>query len=100
MRKLCVLLPIFIFLNCSILNAQSVGINTDGSAPNGSAMLDIKSPTKGLLIPRVALTATNSASPLSSPATSLLVYNTVATNGPNGVTPGFYFWIRKCMGKT
>ena len=93
MRKLCTL---FLFttatLHFSIAKAQNVGINDDGSTPHASAMLDVKSITKGLLIPRVALTATNTASPLSSPATSLLVYNTVATKGDFGVTPGFYFW--------
>ncbi|MDY0135371.1 MAG: hypothetical protein RBS14_06775, partial [Atribacterota bacterium] len=44
---------------------------------------------KGLLIPRVALTSTSSASPITSPATSLLIYNT-ATAGD--VTPGYYYW--------
>ncbi|UPT67036.1 MAG: hypothetical protein M0D57_21930 [Sphingobacteriales bacterium JAD_PAG50586_3] len=40
-------------------NAQSVGINSDGSNPNGNAVLDLKSPGtgpgKGLLIPRITL---------------------------------------------
>jgi len=69
--------------------AQNVGINSDGSTPNASAMLDIKSSDKGLLIPRVALTSTSSASPITSPATSLLVYNTATTGD---VTPGYYYW--------
>jgi hypothetical protein len=34
-------------------NAQSVGINSDGSAPNGSAMLDVSSSSKGFLPPRM-----------------------------------------------
>lgn len=73
--------------------AQNVGINSSGAAPNASAMLDIVSSSSGLLIPRVALTALNAAGPVTSPATSLLVYNT-ATAGttPNAVTPGFYYW--------
>jgi uncharacterized protein (TIGR02145 family) len=33
--------------------AQSVGINDDGTSPNGSAMLDVKSTTKGFLPPRM-----------------------------------------------
>jgi len=75
------------------LMAQGVGINTDGSAPDASAILDVKSTDRGFLVPRVALTATNSAAPVTSPATGLLVYNT-ATAGtfPNNVTPGFYYW--------
>ena len=93
MRKLLFLFFIAILSKYSITRAQSVGINDDGSLPHPSAMLDVKSLSRGVLIPRVALTATNSASPVSSPLTSLLVYNT-ATAGSGGiaVTPGFYFW--------
>jgi hypothetical protein len=56
-------------------------------------MLDVKSGNKGLLIPQVALTATNVALPITAPATSLLICNT-ATAGtiPNNVTPGYYYW--------
>ncbi len=73
--------------------AQNVGINTDGTTPDASAMLDIKSPSKGLLIPRVALTALNAAGPITSPTTSLLVYNTAnAGTSPNNVIPGYYYW--------
>jgi len=73
--------------------AQNIGINSTGATPAASAMLDIVSTDKGLLIPRVALTATNVAAPITSPATSLLVYNT-ATAGttPNNVIPGYYYW--------
>lgn len=73
--------------------AQNVGINSTGSTPDASAMLDISATNKGLLIPRVALTSTNTAGPITSPTTSLLVYNT-ATAGtvPNNVIPGYYYW--------
>src|SRR6185312_7812807 len=60
--------------------SQNVGINSTGATPDASSMLDIVSSSKGLLIPRVALTATNTAGPVISPTTSLLVYNT-ATAG-------------------
>ena len=82
------------FLFCALPNIMAqVGINTDQSSPDNSAMLDIKSVSKGLLIPRVALTSIVSASPVTSPATGLLVYNT-ATAGvsPNQVIPGYYHW--------
>ncbi len=76
-----------------IAHAQNIGINSTGATPAASAMLDISSTDKGLLIPRVALTSTNTAGPVISPATSLLVYNT-ATAGtvPNNVIPGYYYW--------
>lgn len=71
--------------------AQNVGINNP--TPNASAMLDITSTNRGLLLPRIALTATNVAAPVTTPATSLLIYNT-ATAGttPNNVAPGYYYW--------
>lgn len=70
---------------------SNVGIGT--FSPAASSVLDISSATKGLLIPRVVLTASNVASPVTSPAVSLFVYNT-ATAGvsPNNVTPGYYYW--------
>lgn len=72
--------------------SQNVGINSTAANPDNSAMLDIVASDKGLLIPRVALTAANAAGPITSPATSLLIYNT-ATAGttPNNVTPGYYY---------
>ena len=70
---------------------SQVGIGT--STPNSSAQLDVTSTTKGFLPPRVALTATNSTTPVTSPATGLLVYNTAtAGTSPNNVTPGFYYY--------
>jgi trimeric autotransporter adhesin len=57
-----------------------VAITTDGSMPHTSAMLDIKSTSKGLLIPR--MTAAQRAA-IASPAYGLVVYQTDAT-------PGFY----------
>jgi hypothetical protein len=75
----------------ALLNAQNVGIGTP--TPNASAKLEITDANRGVLIPRIALTATNAATPVTTPATSLLVYNT-ATAGttPNNVTPGYYYW--------
>ena len=40
-----------------IINAQNVAINADGSLADRNAILDIKSPTKGLLIPRITTQA-------------------------------------------
>ncbi|RLD87319.1 MAG: hypothetical protein DRJ09_10510 [Bacteroidetes bacterium] len=52
---------------------SQVAVNTDGSQPDGSAMLDIKSSTKGLLIPRMTTTQRNA---ITSPAQGLMVYDT------------------------
>ena len=46
------LFAVLIFALAGNVNAQSVGINSDGSTPNASAMLDVKSTAKGLLAKR------------------------------------------------
>ncbi len=83
----------FFIVTCCVFakaNAQT-GIGT--TTPNASAKLDVTATDKGFLPPRVALTATNSASPTTSPAAGLLVYNTAtAGTAPNNVVPGYYFW--------
>ena len=48
---------------------QNVGINDNGATPDPSAMLDVNSSNKGMLIPRVS-----STSVVSNPATGLIVY--------------------------
>ncbi len=63
-----------------------IGILTN--TPDASAAVDIVSTSKGLLIPRVALSSDlSSPSPVSNPATGLLIFNTGA-NQPIG----FYYW--------
>ncbi len=90
MKKITFIATLFI---STALTAQNVGINATGASPDASAALDVSMTNKGILIPRVALTAVNSASPITSPATSLMVYNTAtAGTAPNNVTPGFYYW--------
>jgi hypothetical protein len=49
-----------------------VAINSDGAAPDASAMLDIKSTDKGILIPRV-----NDFTSISSPVKGLLIYSLI-----------------------
>jgi hypothetical protein len=64
-----------------------------GATPNASAKLEINATNRGLLIPNVALTARNAAGPITTPATSLLVYNTATAGAsPNNVVPGYYYW--------
>ncbi|MEO6718805.1 MAG: FG-GAP repeat protein [Ferruginibacter sp.] len=61
-----------IFFSSLVSYCQSVGINEDASAPNPSALVDIKSISKGLLIPRMS-TAQRKA--IASPAAGLLVFD-------------------------
>ena len=58
--------------------SQSLAINTDGSSANNSALLDVKSTTKGMLIPRMD-SAQRAAIP--APAEGLLVYQTNKDSG-------------------
>ena len=58
--------------------AQGVGVNTDNSTADPSAILDIKSTDKGLLAPRMTQAQRNA---IALPATGLLIYQTDATAG-------------------
>ncbi len=73
-----------------IVQAQT-GIGTTN--PDASAKLEVNATNKGFLPPRVVLTATNSASPITNPANGLMVFNTVtAGTNPYQVVPGYYYW--------
>ena len=54
------------------LNAQ-VGINDNNASPDASAMLDVKSTDKGMLIPRMT---TSQRDLINTPAAGLMIYNT------------------------
>ncbi|MFD2942221.1 hypothetical protein [Flavobacterium notoginsengisoli] len=74
-------------------NAQ-VGLLSNN--PNKDAVLDLNKTdgtnTKGLLLPKVALTAINSASPMTAHVKGMRVYNTAtAGSGATRVIPGMYF---------
>ena len=66
-----IIIVLFLCFTFSISNAQ-VGINTDNSTPDASALLDIKSTDKGLLIPRMSSVQRTA---ISSPAAGLMVYD-------------------------
>jgi microcystin-dependent protein len=89
MKKLTLL--IFTAYTFNATAQSNIGMNT--TSPDASALLDITANNRGLLIPRLALTASNVAAPVTTPALSLLIFNT-ATAGiaPNDVKPGYYYW--------
>jgi hypothetical protein len=72
MKKLTILFVAILTIASYSLTAQ-VAINTDGSQPDGSAMLEIKSTEKGMLIPRMTQTEIEA---ISSPANGLTVFCT------------------------
>jgi hypothetical protein len=73
MKKLILLsVTTMSLLGANRLFSQNVAINTDGTAPNASAMLDIKSTTRGLLIPRMT---TLQRTAIVAPAQGLKVFD-------------------------
>ncbi|MEL6805613.1 MAG: cell wall anchor protein, partial [Bacteroidota bacterium] len=62
-----------LIIACSMATIQAqVGINTDNAAPDSSAMLDVQSSDKGLLIPRMDSTSRRN---ITNPADGLMVYD-------------------------
>ncbi|MFN4198477.1 MAG: hypothetical protein ACK4FS_05560 [Flavobacterium sp.] len=84
----------FVLLLFFLTTFSQVGIGT--TTPQGA--LDIDANNQGIVVPRVALTASNVAAPVVNPqggalAAGTLVWNTAtAGTAPNNVVPGFYFW--------
>ena len=75
------LLPLFFAVLLLFLDLQllaQVSINTDGSQPDNSAILDVKSSTKGFLPPRMTFTEMYA---IDNPASGLMVFCTDC--GPN-----------------
>lgn len=76
-----------LFSTISAFSFSQIGINT--TTPNQSAILDIASNNKGVLIPRVTLSSRTDAATIPSPATGLMVYNTTTAGvGGNQITSG------------
>ncbi len=69
--------------------AQGVGINNTGAAPDPSAVLDIESNTKGMLIPRMTTTQRDA---IGAPVNSLLIYNTT-TNCFESYSTANTLWV-------
>lgn len=62
--------------------AQGIAVNGDGSDPDSTAILDLKSTTKGVLFPRMTLSQRNA---ITNPALGLVIYQT-------DNVPDFYYW--------
>jgi len=80
-RMLPVITTLLLIASVHPSGAQSVAINNNGSAANNSAMLDISSSTKGVLIPRMS---SEQRTAIGSPAEGLIVYDTD--------TKGFWYY--------
>jgi hypothetical protein len=75
------ILAFYMICSYDVLLSQAISITEDGSVPDASAMLDVKSTDKGMLVPRMY---TGQRTMIASPATGLLVYD--------NDTDGFWFY--------
>lgn len=118
MKKITLTTILGLLISSTNSPAQTNGVILDPTntlSKDPSAVLDVSAisstgPTVygGFLPPRVALTASNVAGPIASPATGLTVYNTAtAGTAPNNVIPGLYYnagtpvapnWVRLSAG--
>jgi len=107
MKTKTTIISLYLVLCTLYLSSQNVVVTDDDAhIANSSAMLDVYSVTKGMLIPQISLTGVNDATTITTPATSLLVYNTATVTG---LTPGYYYntgttvapvWTRLASGIT
>jgi hypothetical protein len=89
MKRFLFFASIVLFFTTTGSAQNNVAINDNGSSPDPSAVLDVNSSSKGLLIPRVSLLSSTDVVTIASPASSLLLYNTATIAD---LTPGYYFW--------
>src|SRR5690349_21699147 len=70
---------------------EGVSIKPTPTPPHVSAMLDVGSGSKGVLIPQVSLSSITDISTVPTPANSLLVFNT-NSGITNGFGAGYYYY--------
>ncbi len=92
MKKIFLMVLLFSALCSSAQNNVGVGTNS----PDPSAVLDVTSNDKGVLVPRLSTIQINA---IPNPATGLLVYDTnVGCFFFNSGTPGAPVWTNLCTG--
>jgi hypothetical protein len=79
------ILPILCF--SAHVSAQGVKISPQPGTPDPSAILETQDTARGVLMPRVNLQSSTDGLTISSPATSLMVFNTGTVLAP----AGFYY---------
>jgi hypothetical protein len=80
MKKILFVIALFVLISSSLI--AQVGINSDNSEPNPSSILDVKSTTKGLLIPRMTFEQRNT---IPIPIDGLVVFCTNCSGDGTGV---------------
>lgn len=97
--KYTLLCLVFVIGSITSGHAQ-VKIGDNPTVINSNSLLELESSSKGLLLPRLNLLATNNPAPMTAFIAGMFVYN-LAVNGAadTAVTPGLYYcdgtkWIR------
>jgi hypothetical protein len=94
---------IYLFIGFCLLQNNlycQVKIGDNHTSVNANSLLELESTDKGMVLPRIALTSTTSASPMSAHVQGMTIYNTAtAGSGTTAVSPGMYYnngtqWIR------
>jgi hypothetical protein len=69
-----------------------VKVGNNPTTIQADAVLDIESTNKGVLLPRMALTATTNPSPLAAHVAGMVIYNTATAGAADSaVVPGIYY---------
>lgn len=89
-----ILLALFIAASSASFAQVKISVSTPNPTPDASAMLEIESTTKGLLLPRIT-TAERDA--ISAPASGLVIFNT--TTGCMEYYKGTQ-WAGQCSGSS
>jgi len=102
LRRTLVILSLFLFAAVVANGQGGVGVGT--TTPHPSAQLDVRSTDKGVLIPRVHITDTTVAAPITyapaaSPAEGLLIFNNSFVAGDRTSGKGFYYWTNSRGGR-
>ncbi len=93
MKKIIIVLSLFLITGIAIGQVK-IGANTTTLNPN--SLFELESTTKGVLMPRLALTSTTAFAPMTAHVAGMTIYNTATTGD---VTPGLYYndgtsWIK------
>lgn len=81
-KRISLLVCVVLTLNLGHVMAQGVGIGTTTFSPVSDALLELRSTTSGLLMPRMTMAQRNA---ITSPSVGLMIYQTNST-------PGFYYY--------
>jgi hypothetical protein len=88
---------LFIAIFGSALSKAQVAINITGALPASSAMLDVSSTSKGMLIPQVSIDSLKDVTSIASPANGLIVYNTTQPGVRNDMSRGYYWYSTNAL---